>query len=83
MSEYVLRVEKLVNGYEVELCDPKISAENEKPKSAWKDPWVGYVCKDKAEVLKLVDTHLDTLKPPPGADSEYSGAFAEATKEED
>lgn len=82
-GDTVLRIEKLENGYEVEICDPEIQAANQKPKTAWKDPWKGYACTDVAQVVALIEAHLDKLKPPPGASEEYAAAFNEANKEEE
>lgn len=75
MSENILRIGKLENGYEVEVCDPAIMAENEKPKSSWKDPWKSYGFKNSEEVKNFVGEHLDTLKPPPDAEKEYGTEF--------
>ena len=83
MSESVCRIEKLENGYEVSICDPKIQAENDKPKSNWKDPWKGYAFTTSVEVVAFIAEHLDKLKPPPDADSEYSASFKRATAESD
>lgn len=83
MSEYVLRIEKLENGYEVEICDPKIMESNSKPKSSYQDPWKGYAFESVEGVVKFVTEHLDKLKPPPDADVQYSQAFDEASQEED
>jgi hypothetical protein len=84
MSEYVLRIEKLENGYEVEICDAKVVAANDAPKSkGYSDPWKGYAFKTAAEVAAFVASHLDSLKPPPDADKEFGDAFKEATTEED
>jgi len=81
-GDTVLRIGKLENGYEVEICDPGIQAANDKPKSNYKDPWKGYVFTTAAEVAAFVTLHLDKLKPPPGAEEEYASAFAEASREE-
>lgn len=78
----VLRIEKLENGYEVSICDPKITAANSKPKSNWQDPWKEYAFTTADEVKNFVGEILDKLKPPPDADEEYSSAFAEATKDD-
>ena len=84
MSEYVLRIEKLENGYEVEICDEKITAANAKAKTpSYSDPWKGYAFKTATEVAAFVASHLDSLKPPPDADKEFGDAFKEATTEED
>jgi hypothetical protein len=82
MSETVLRIEKLENGYEIEVNDPKIMAENRKPKSSWKDPSKGYVFKSAEEVAAFVAEHLDGLEPPPEADEEFGTEFKRQTEEE-
>lgn len=79
-SDTVLRIEKLENGYEVEICDPKVMESNRKPKSNYEDPWKGYAFTTADEVKAFVGQHLDSLKPPPDADEEYSSAFDAETK---
>lgn len=79
MGESVCRIEKLENGYEVEICDPKIQAANEKPKSGYQSPWKGYAFTTAEEVKNFVGEHLDSLKPPPDADAEYASSFKQAT----
>lgn len=63
MSDCVLKVEKLENGYEVEVCDPVISAANDNPKATWRDPWKGYAFKTEKEVVTFVSKILSTLSP--------------------
>lgn len=82
MGEYVLKIEKLENGFEVEICDEKIMAANQKPKTAWKDPWKGYAFENVEGVVEFVKKTLGTLKPPPNAEAEYGKAFEEASKED-
>ena len=82
MGDYVLKVEKLANGYECEVYDDKIDAANQKPKAKWQDPWVGYAFKNVEEVKNFIGEHLDSLKPPPDADAEYKTAFKQQTEEE-
>jgi hypothetical protein len=77
----VLRVDKLENGYEVEICDEAIRLANEKPKTSWQDPWKGYAFTTAEEALAFITTHLEKLKPPPDAATEYSTAFKNATKD--
>lgn len=81
-GDCVVRIEKLENGYEVEICDPKIRAENDKPKTSWQDPWKGYAFTTKEEVVAFITEHLDSLKPPPDADAEYSKAFKDASEDD-
>jgi len=76
MSDCILRVEKLANGYEVEILDPKIQEANSKPKSEWKSPWVGYAFTTAAEVKEFIGLHLDSLKPEPSDDEQYGMEFA-------
>jgi len=83
MGDVILRVEKLANGYECEICDPDIMAANDKPKAAYKSPWKDYAFTTAAEVIAFITEHLDKLKPPPDADAEYSAAFDSATQEEE
>lgn len=82
-GDSVLRIEKLENGYEVEICDPAIMAANDKPKTTWQDPWKGYAFTTAEEVKNFVGEHLDSLKPPPDADAQYGEAFSKATSEEE
>lgn len=79
MSETVLRVEKLENGFEVEILDAKIQAANQKPKSNYESPWKAYAFTTAAEVVKFVGKHLDGL--PKSSQDEFNDAAAEAFKE--
>lgn len=84
MSEYILRIEKLENGYEVEVFDPKIEAANNKPakKGApynYQSPWKGYAFSTGKEVVEFVGKHLASL---PKSDHQmFNEAAAEAFKE--
>lgn len=82
MSENILKIEKLENGYSVEICDPDVVAENAKPKSTWKDPWKEYAFKNSDEVKNFVGEHLDSLKPPPDAETEYKTEFSRQSEKE-
>ena len=83
MGETVLKIEKLENGYEVEICDPDIMEANQKPKGGYTDPWKAYAFSTAEEVKNFVGEHLDSLKPPPDADEEYKAAFKQQTSSED
>ena len=76
MSDCILRVKKLANGYEVEIVDPKIVAENDKPKGGYKDPWVEYAFTTSAEVIAFITAHLESLKPEPDEEKQYGQEFA-------
>lgn len=84
MSEYVVKIERLANGYEVEMKDPKIVAQNNKPSKngsigAYKDPMVGYAFKTVAEVCAFLEKNLEAAMPM----DEYESSFETAVKEED
>ena len=78
----IMRVDKLENGYEVEIYDEKIRTANEKPKSSWHDTWKGYAFTTAEEALAFIGQHFSSLKPPPDAATEYSAAFKTASEEE-
>ena len=85
MSDYVCRIERLANGFEVELTDPKIVAQNQKRDTKgmsmgpWKDPKVGYAFKNVDEVCAFLKTNLDKAMPL----DEYGSNFDTAVDEED
>lgn len=79
MYDEMLSIQKLENGYQVRVCDPKIRAENEKPKSGYKDPWKSYAFSTSAEVLEFVGKHLSTL--PKSEHEQFNESAAEAFKE--
>ena len=83
MGDTILRIEKLENGYEVEVCDEAVQENNRKPKTEWQDPWKSYAFESAEGVVKFIELHLDKLKPPPGADEEYAAAFNQAAAEDD
>lgn len=84
MGEYVAKIEKMKNGYEVEMKDPEIVKANMKPSkgaSPWRDPNVSYVFKTVEEVLAFLKTNLE--KAIPEDDFESSFDEAAATEEDD
>jgi hypothetical protein len=82
MSDDIVRIEKLGNGYEVEVCSPKISKANNQPKTMYQSPWIGYAFATKEEVVAFLLKVLDKLSPEV-EDDEFGSAFDEAvsTKE--
>jgi len=63
VSETILRVEKLTNGYTVEVCDPTQMAKNKNPKTPYKSPWKEYAFKTDKEVNAFISKVLPTLNP--------------------
>ena len=78
MSDCVLRVEKLSNGYEVEILDPDISAANRKPKSntPYKEPWRCYAFTTEMEVIAFITKALPKLKPESDEEESMFDMFA-------
>lgn len=81
MSDYVCRIERLANGFEVEISDPKIVAANQKRNSStgtWRDPMIGYSFKSVKEVCDFLSKNLDKALP---AD-EFGTAFDTAASDD-
>jgi hypothetical protein len=82
MSEYCCRIERVKNGYTVEMKDPKIVKQNQassnKP-SPWKDPNVEYVFQTLEQVLDFLKANLDKALPT----DDYTTSFDKALTETD
>jgi len=78
MDGCVARIEKLENGYEVEVADPELQKKNQSSKN-WKDPWKGYAFSTKEEVIKFLEKVLDKLEPEV---DDYSTSFSKAIAED-
>lgn len=72
-----LRIERNGNGFEVNLCDPAIEAENRKKDSSYRDPYVEYNFDTWDQVKAFLDKVVEKALP---AD-EFSSAFDAAAKE--
>lgn len=86
MGECIVKIEKMKNGFEVEMTDPEIVKANRKPSKGnspmpYKDPNVAYVFKTSEEVLAFLKANLD--KAIPADDYESSFDEAAATEEDD
>ena len=80
MSETVLRLERLENGFEVEIFDEKTSKANEKKGARYESPWKGYAFTTGKEVIEFITKHINSL--PKSSDEEFADAAAEAFNEE-
>ena len=81
MSDCVLKIEKLENGYEVSVIDESIVKENENSKNGYKDPWKEYAFATVEEVKDFVGKNLDKLKPPPDSETEFKQGFKQTEEE--
>jgi hypothetical protein len=76
----------MANGYEVEMKDPKIVKENQKPMkdgpTSYRDPYVSYVFQTSDEVLAFLKKNLDKALPDDEYETSFDAAMAE-DKDED
>jgi hypothetical protein len=84
MGEYVLKIEKLENGFEVEIMDAKIKAENDKPSKKgqmkpYVSPWKSYAFTTGKEAVAFVQKHIASL--PKSSEDEFNDAAVEAFKD--
>ncbi len=80
MSESILRIEKLENGYTVCVTDSKLQEKNRKGKGPWVDPEKEYAFKTAKEVADFVAKNLDTLEAPMSDDEVFKESFGAAAK---
>lgn len=78
----IVRIEKLENGYEVEVCDPSAQEKNSLSKSLYVDPWKGYAFSTKEEVIKFLTKVLDKLAPKDES-AEFADSFSEAVSKKE
>ena len=84
MDNCILRIEKLENGYEVEIVDDTVREANRNPQKngkylPYQDPWKGYAFTDMKSMLKFLETKIPELHPL-DEESEYDDAFDNAVK---
>lgn len=77
MSQYICKIERLANGYEVEMTDPAIKSANASGKGPWKDPEVCYAFSTVKEVLGFLEKNLEKAVPM----DEYGSTFDQAAQE--
>ena len=73
-----VKIERLENGFEVELDDPKIVKANQTAKTGeWKNPSREYAFQTIAQGMDLLSRNLEKALP----ESDYSSAFDAAAAE--
>ena len=81
MSDCILKVEKLENGYEVECVCPDTVKANKEGQGMYQDPWKSYAFQNSKDTIKFISESLDKLTPV-SDEEEYSGSFARAIEED-
>jgi len=82
MSDTIVRIRKIDNGFVVCACDPKIQADNRNPKKPYRNPECEYAFDTFEKVLKWLKANVDNLVPEPDDDAEYANSFDQATAED-
>lgn len=77
----IVRIEKLDNGYEVEIRDQKAVKKNQSKDglSRYVNPWRSFAFKNEAEVVTFLTKNLSKATP----DNEFSHSFDVAAAEDD
>jgi len=79
VSTCIVRIERMANGYEVEITDPEIVKANESSKDKWRDPNVSYAFKTPREVVTFLSRNLEKALPL----DDYTTSFDKAANEEE
>ena len=79
MSEEVLRIEKLENGFEVEVRVKPTKKDKGAGLAEYQDPWKAYAFTTDKEVIAFVTRHLASL--PKSSEDEFNDAADAAFKE--
>jgi len=84
-DDCIVRIEKLSNGFEVEIRDAKQADKNRSSKidAPYHDPWCCYAFKTTAEVCAFLDKNLDKAVPPDEFGSSFDAAVAEDEEDDD
>lgn len=72
-----IRIERVAQGFEVCVDDPKIVEANRTEKGGWKDPTGEYMFKTWEQVTEFLTKIVDDALPV----DEYSSAFSKAAEE--
>lgn len=76
MPRPLARIERAENGFEVEMCDPKLKEKNGED-GPYVDPYVSFVFNSVEEVVEFLTKNLDKAVPM----DEYETSFDSAVKE--
>ena len=80
MDDIVCRIERLDNGWEVEICDPAGVDMNKASKGMYISPWKAYAFKTVKEVVDFLAKNLE--KAVPANHDDFESSFKEATSDD-
>jgi len=87
MPEFRVCIERIRNGFEVTVTDPKIVKQNntrdKNGYAPYKDPQVEYGFKNVKEVLTFLEANLEKALPAESYSSTFDSAVAAATEGDD
>ncbi len=78
VSACIVRIERMANGFEVEITDPAIVKANQSSKDKWRDPNISYAFKTVREVVAFLSRNLEKALPV----DDYTSSFDKAADEE-
>jgi hypothetical protein len=77
-----IEIERALNGFEVEYCDPDVEKKNRAAGAkSWMDPKRKMVFMAAKDVVSFLEKHLETLTTSESFDSAFSKAVMEADDE--
>lgn len=82
-NDCTIRINRLANGYTVQMTDPKIVAENNKRDSKtgytpYRNPDVSFAFDDTKQVVKFISENLDKALPMDEYDTSFKKALTSA-----
>lgn len=83
-----IRINRLANGWSVQMTDPKIVEANNKRSdksgyTPWKDPEVTFAFDDAKGVLEFLNANLEKALPTDEYDTSFAKALGETAKDKD
>lgn len=79
-DDCIVKIEKLDNGYEVEIRDAAQASKNDKSgmNAPYQDPWHCYAFQTVDEVVAFLKANLDKATPEPSYDDAFEMAATES-----
>lgn len=78
-----IEIERAINGFELEYCDPEIEAKNQKSSGKWVSPRRKMVFTSSSELLAALKGILDSMPAMETFDTAFDAAVKAITSEEE